>query len=308
MRRKLATGVLAAATLVLAAGCGMDASATFNDDGSVTFGLKFLIPKSLMDPKSGFNVTGLSASDIASAQASLRKQYPGAKVVRVNEGDETGALATIPFKTEKEAFDFLTQPSKLSPSGASSGAAGLNLSDTGGLFKTAKHTSSGGTDTYTFTSVPPPQPSPSPGDQSAAGSEALLSVFVITFAITTPHVITSAPGALFTLDHKTAIWKLSLTSPQTLTATTGPDTGLVAATQPLPDFRLLIAVGFIALAVGFLIGMLMTWRGLLRPATRMVAAPAAAPAAAPPAAPLPPAEPVAWPGPPSEAPPPTKLS
>jgi hypothetical protein len=308
MPRLMAKAVLFTTLLIAATGCGLDTSASFNADGSVTVGLRFMIPKSLLDSGSGVTVTGLSPSDISSAQSKLQKLYPGSKVVRVTEGDETGALATIPFKTEKDAFAFLTQPSKLSPSSAASGSGmGMNLSDTGGLFKTATHTTSGGTDTYRFTTVPPPQPSPSPGSQSIPGADAaLLSVFVITFAITVPHVITSAPGAVFTLDRKTAIWKLSLTSPQTLTANTGPDTGPVAAVTPLQDWRLLIAVGFIAIAIGFLLGMFLTWRGLLRPAQHLVAAPAAVPTATP--APPQPDQAVAWPGPPSEAPPPTKLT
>ncbi len=305
----MARGVLAAVVLLASVGCGFDTSATFNSDGSVIVGLKFMIPKSLLDSGSRVNVTGLSPSDIASSQAKLQKEYPGAKVMRVTEGDETGAAATIPFKTEKEAFTFLTAPSKLSASGASSGSGlGLNLSDTGGFFKTATHTTSGGTDTYSFTTSPPPTPSPSPGSQSIPGADAaLLAVFVITFSITVPHEITSAPGALFTLDRKTAIWKLSLVSPQTLTATTGSDAGLVASVSPSQDFRLVIAVGFIAVAVGFLLGMLLTWRGLLRP--RPQPAPMAVGAMTPttPQAPAPPTEPVAWPGPPPEAPPPTKL-
>jgi hypothetical protein len=75
---------------------------------------------------------------------------------------------------------------------------------------------------------------------------------------------------------------------------------------PLQDWRLLIAVGFIAIAIGFLLGMLLTWRGLLRPAQHLVAAPAAGPTAV--QAPPQPDQLVAWPSPPSEAPPPTKLT
>jgi hypothetical protein len=300
VRNPIARSLLAAAVSLAAAGCGLDTSADFNADGSVTIGLRFMIPKSAAEPGSGIKITGLSPADLASSQAKLEKLYPGAKVTRVTEGDETGALATIPFKTEKDAFAFLTQPSKLSAPSATSGSGmGLNLSDTGGLFKTATHTTSGGSDTYTFTTQPPPTPSPTPGAQTIPGGDALLSIFVITFSLTVPHVITSAPGALFTLDRKTAIWKLSLTSPQTLEATTGTDTGLVASVTPAPDPRLLVAVGFIAVAVGFLLGGFLPWRGLIsRPTVRV---------AAPPAAPATHTDPVAWPGPPSDAPPPTKL-
>jgi hypothetical protein len=294
-------------TMVLAlAACGFDTSATFNADGSVTVGLKFLVPKSVIEPGSGVNVTGLSSSDIASAQARLQKQYPGAKVTRVTEGDETGVQATIPFKTEKDAFAFLTQPSRLSPSSTASGSGvGLDLSDTGGFFKTATHTTSGGSDTYTFTTQPLPTPTPKPGEQTIPGGDALVSsIFVINFALTVPHVITSAPGALFTLDRKTAIWKLSLTSPQTLTATTGPDTGLVANVSALPDMRLVIAVAFIAIGAGFLMGMFLTWRGLLgrpQPRPQPAPVPAQVPVAPPPAT----QSSVEWPGPPPGAPPPS---
>ena len=302
MRKAVARMGLVAGILVATAACGFDTSATFNADGSVTVGLKFLIPKSVMEPGSGVNVTGMSSSDLASAQAKLQKQYPGARVTRVTEGDETGAQVTIPFKTEKDAFAFLTQPSRLSPSSTVSGSGmGLNLSDTGGLFKTATHTTSGGSDTYTFTTQPPPTPTPKPGEQTIPGGDALLSIFVINFALTVPHAITSAPGALFTLDRKTAIWKLSLTSPLTLTATTGPDAGVVASVSPLQDARLVVAVGFVALGAGFLLGMFLTWRGLLRPRPTVALQPVPV---APPSPPSP-AEPVAWPGPPSEAPPPS---
>jgi hypothetical protein len=303
MRAAVARMGLVAVMLVAGAACGIDYSATFNANGSVTIGFKVLIPKSLMEPGSGVNVTGLSPSDIASAQAKMQKQYPGAKITRFTEGDQTGAQATIPFKTEKDAFAFLTQPSKLSPSSATSGSGtGLNLSDTGGLFKTATHTTSGGSDTYTFTPQSLPTHTPTPGEQTIPGAEALVSVFVIDFALTVPHVITSAPGALFTLDRKTAIWKLSLSSPQTLTATTGPDAGLVGSFSQLQDAGLVVAVGFVALAAGFLLGMFLTRRGLLRPRPRV----AVQPVPVEPAPPVPPPlEPDASPGPPSEAPPPS---
>jgi hypothetical protein len=233
----------------------------------VTIGLKLLFPKSLMSGANGATVSGFTPADIASANAKLQQKSPGGKVTAVTEGDEAGALITVPFKTEKEAFAFMTQPSTLSPSGATKGSGmGVNLSNTGGLFTSATHTTSGGTDTYTFKTEPPATASPSPGQQQVITDDELASVFVITFSLTVPHVITSAPGAVFTLDRKTAIWKISWTKPETLTATTGPDTGLVAAVTPVGDWRLLVAVGFIAIALGFLLGMLITWRAVPRPA------------------------------------------
>jgi hypothetical protein len=311
VRRVLAGVALAAAVLVAAAGCGFDTSTTFNSDGSVTVGLKFLFPKSLMQGSNGASVSGLTPADIAKANADIQKKYPGAKVTAVTEGDESGALVTVPFKTEKEAFAVLTAPSTMSPSGATSGSGvGINLANTGGLFNSATHTTNGGNDTYTFKTSPQPLPSPSPGQQQIVTDDEIASIFIITFTLTVPHVITSAPGAVFTLDRKTAMWKLSWTRPQTLTATTGPDAGLVAATTPLQDWRLLLAVGFIAIAAGFLLGMFMTWRGLLRPAPHaasaasFVPAPLAAPGPQPPQS----AAPVAWPSPPPEAPPPTKIT
>jgi hypothetical protein len=304
----IARTVLVAAVMLAAAGCGYDTSAAFNADGSVTVALKFLFPKSLMQGSNGASVSGFSPSEIAAANAKLQSKYPGGKVTVVTEGDESGAKITIPFKTEKDAFAFLTEPSKLTPAGATSGSGlALNLSNTGSVFTSATHTTAGSSDTYTFKTTPQPMPSPSPGTQQIISNDEFASIFVITFSLTVPHVITSAPGALFTLDRKTAIWKLSYTKAETLTATTGSDAGLVANVSPLQDARLVIAVGFTAIAAGFLLGMLMTWRRVLRPA-RQTPAPAAA--EAPPAPPMPaaaPAEPVAWPGPPPEAPPPTKL-
>jgi hypothetical protein len=88
----------------------------------------------------------------------------------------------------------------------------------------------------------------------------IASVFTVTFSLTVPHVITSAPGAVFTLDRKTATWKLSWTRAETLVATTGPDTSPAAALKPAPDTRLALAVGVMALAVGILLGVLMTWQ------------------------------------------------
>ena len=164
-----------------------DASATFHDDGSVTVGLKLLFPKSLMSGSSGTSVSGMSPSDIASANTKLQKKYPGGKVTAVTEGDETGALITIPFKSEKDAFAFLTQPSTLNPSKATSGSGvGLNLSNTGGLFTSAKHTTSGSSDTYTFKTAAQPQASPSPGTQQVITDDEVASIFSITFALTVP--------------------------------------------------------------------------------------------------------------------------
>src|SRR5205823_9524493 len=95
--------------------------------------------------------------DIATANTKLQATYPGAKVTSVTEGDEAGALITVPYKSEKDAFAFLTQPSKLSQSGATSGSdLKLNLSNTGGLFTSATHTTSGQQDTYTFRTAPTP--------------------------------------------------------------------------------------------------------------------------------------------------------
>jgi len=131
-------------------------------------------------------------------------------------------------------------------------------------------------------------------------------MFTVTFALTVPHVITSAQGALFSLDRKTAIWKLSWLHAQTLTATTGPEAGgLVSSISPVQgDVRVAIAVGFIAIAVGFLLGMFLTWHGLL---PRRQLAPVTPPSAAAPE-PAPIAPPGALGGPPPDATPPTAPS
>src|SRR5438477_483108 len=164
MRKTIARTILVAAVAFGAAACGFDTGATFNADGSVTVSLKFLFPKSLMDSANGATVTGMSPSDIAAANTKLQAKYPGSKITVVTEGDEKGALMTIPFKTEKDAFTFLTAPSQLSPSKATSGSGiGINLSNTGGLFSTATHTTSGQNDTYTFKTAPAPMASPAPG-------------------------------------------------------------------------------------------------------------------------------------------------
>jgi len=91
----LARTVVLTALLLAAAACGYDTSASFNADGSVNVGLKFLFPKSLMQSSSGATIGGLSPSDIAAANKSLQAKYPGAKISLVNEGDESGALVTI---------------------------------------------------------------------------------------------------------------------------------------------------------------------------------------------------------------------
>jgi hypothetical protein len=266
MSRTSARVVAVAAIVLATAGCGADTSATFNADGSVVVGMKFLFPKSLMQGGAGTTVSGFSPSDIASANKQLQQKYPGGKVTVVTEGDETGALIAIPFQNEKDAFAFMTQPSKVSPSGATSGSSvGLNLGNTGGMFSSATHTRSGATDTYTFKTLAQQQPSPASGQDQVITQDELASIFTITFAITVPHVITSAPGALFTLDRKTAIWKLHWTKAETLTAITGPDASLTSSVSPVAqDWRLTIAIGFVAIAAGFLLGMFFTWRGLFR--------------------------------------------
>jgi hypothetical protein len=273
---KLAFPFLTAVLLLAAAGCGYDTSTTFNADGTVTIGLKLLFPKDLVQGANGPSVSGFTPTDLASANSSLHAKYPGATIVPVTEGDESGASITIPFKTEKAAFDFMTAPSQLTPAGATSGSGvSLNLSNTGGLFTSAAHTSAGGVDTYTFKTAPQPMASPSPGSQQVISDSEIASIFTITFSLTVPHEITSAPGAVFTLDRKTAIWKVSWTKAETLTATTGPTTGLVAAVTPATDTRLTVVVGAIAIAVGIVVGMLMPWR-------RIRPAPAPAPVETPP--------------------------
>jgi hypothetical protein len=266
VQKILARTVLVAAMLLAAASCGYEASTSFNADGSVTVGLKFLFPKALMQGSSGATVSGMSPADVAAAQTKLQAAYPGAKVALVTEGDESGALITIPFKTEKDAFAFLTQPSQLKPSTGSSGTSqSINLSNTGGLFKTATHTTSGQSDTYTFTTLPATLTSPSPGQQQILSNEDLASIFTVTFALTVPHVISSAPGALFTQDRKTAIWKMSWLKAQTLTATTGPDATLAGFSSNNvqgPSPVLLVAIAFVAAALGFLAGVFMPWRRL----------------------------------------------
>jgi len=267
--------------------CGYGTSATFNADGSVTVGLKFLFPKSLMQSGSGVSVSGLSPADITKANADLGSKYPGAKITTVTEGDESGALLTVPFKTEKDAFSFMTQPSRLSPAPAA-GAPTINLANTGGLFTSATHTTSGQSETYTFKTQPQAVASPSPGSQDVLTPDVLSSVFTITFALTVPHEITSAPDALFTQDRKTAIWKLSFTQAQTLTATTGPAvalTGFASSGSSGQNTVLLAGVALVAIVIGFFLGKIT----LRRPA--LAAAPAPVAGELPSAFPPPPAEP-----------------
>ncbi|HKC20543.1 MAG TPA: hypothetical protein VKE27_13045, partial [Candidatus Dormibacteraeota bacterium] len=88
---KLVVGAMTGLVLLAAAGCGFDTSATFNADGSVVIGLKFLFPKDLMQGTSGASISGFSPSELAASTASLDKKYPGAKVTAVTEDDESGA-------------------------------------------------------------------------------------------------------------------------------------------------------------------------------------------------------------------------
>jgi hypothetical protein len=314
MRGIVARSVLIGAVLLAAAACGYDSSTTFNADGSVTVGLKFLFPTSLMQGGSSGSVTGFTPADLTKASAQLAAKYPGAKVVAVTEGDESGAAITVPFKTEKDAFAFMTQPSQLKPSGATSGSStGINLGNTGGLFASATHTTSGQADTYTFTTQPAPLASPSPGSQaSPLTNDELASIFTVTFSLTVPGQITSAPGALFTLDRKTAIWKLSWLKAETLTATTGPTvalTGLVAGGSNGQSPILPIGVGIVAIIVGFALGKFLpsrTKRSSALPAMGPATEPngSAPPVARPETQPPPLQTAGAWPGPPPGAPPP----
>jgi hypothetical protein len=287
--------------LLVAAGCGYDVSTTFNADGTVGVGLKFLLPKSLLTAGPGVTVTGFSDADIAKANTEAAAKYPGAKVVKVAEGDQAGVLVTVPFKTEKDAFAFLTQPTKLNPSGVTSGASSsIDVGNTGGLFVSATHTTSGQTDTYTFKTQTQPLASPSPGSQPNL-ADGLSSIIRVTFSLTVPHEITSAPDALFTQDRKTAVWELSLTQAQTLTATTGSSATLAGFASNAPagqSSALLIGVGLVAIALGFLLAKITPWL--------LVRGPAVVPATAPVAAPADPA----WPGGgfPADAPPPTGLA
>jgi hypothetical protein len=305
VRRAFAWTLLIGAIVLAAAGCGYDVSATFNADGTVGLGLKFLLPKSLLTPGPGMTVTGFGDADIAKANKEAASKYPGAKVSKVIEGDQAGVLVTIPFKTEKDAFAFLTQPTNLNPSSAASGGAPIDVGNTGGLFVSATHTSSGKADTYTFKTQAQPTASPSPGAQPNPTDD-LSAIIRITFSLTVPHEITSAPGALFTQDRKTAVWELSLSQTQTLTATTGPSATLAGFASNVPSGQssaFLIGVGLVAVALGFLLAKVTPWL--------FVRGPAVVPAAAPGFSPWPAGEPPAaeppssvLPGPPPEMPPP----
>lgn len=303
--RAIARTALIGSVLLAAVACGYDASTTFNADGSVVVGLKFLFPTSLMQ-SAGSSVQGFGPADITKANAALAAKYPGAKITAVTEGDESGAGITIPFKTEKDAFAFLTKPSQLSASGATSGSSSVDLANTGGLFASATHTTNGQNDTYTFKSQPAPMPSPSPGSQSPISADQLASIFAITFSLGVPREIVSAPRALFTLDRKTAVWKMSLTTAETFTATTGPSVALAALAgnaTPGGSSVMVIGVGLVAIAVGFALGVFRPW---LRP--RSPAVPVAAPPgyydAPPTMQPVSPQGPSTWQGPPPGMPPP----
>jgi hypothetical protein len=307
--KTLARIVLIAAMLIAVAGCGYDVSATFNADGSVGVGLKFLLPQSLLKGGQGLSVSGFSDADIAKANTDLASKYPGAKVVKVAEGDQGGVLLTIPFKTEKDAFAFMTQPNKLNPTTNVGAGSTIDVGNTGGLFVSASHTTSGQTDTYTFKTQAQPQPSPSAG-QTTIGADQLGSIITITFSLTVPNEITSAPDALFTHDRKTAIWTLSLTQAQTLTATTTSTTtlaGFSANATSGQSSAILIGVGLVAVALGFALAKITPWLFVRGPVVVPATAPAAAPAEVPwPAGAPPAAEPPAGPlvGPPPELPPP----
>jgi hypothetical protein len=304
----IARMALIGAVLLAAVACGYNATTTFNADGSVVVGLKFLFPTSLMQGTTGGSVQGFGPAQITKANAALAAKYPGGKVAAVTEGDESGAAITIPFKTEKDAFQFLTTPSQLSASGATSGASSVDLSNTGGLFASATHTSSGQNDTYTFKSQPAPLPSPTPGSQSPFTADQFASIFTVTFSLVVPNEIVSAPDALFTLDRKTAIWKMSLTKPETFTATTGPTVALAALAAnatPGGSSVMVIGVGLVAIAIGFAIGVFRPWLRLRGPAVAM-AGPASPPPGYTQAAIEPglPQAPGAWPSPPVGMPPP----
>jgi hypothetical protein len=262
-----------AALLVLTVGCSYETGAVFNADGTVTVSAGFLFPKSLMTASAGSGgVSGMSASDIKKANSTLSGKYPGAKVELITKGEEQGAKITIPFKNEKDAFNYLTQPSKLDPSATTSGSSGIDLSNTGGLFQTANHSSN----TYTFTTKPPPPATPDPNNP-LSGADVLDSLFSVTFSLTVPSEITSASGALFTADHKTAIWKISLVTPMVLTATTGS----ASSAGPLSPL-LLVGIGLVAGGLGFVLGLFMPWRRFGSGAAGEPHAPGSPPAYTPP--------------------------
>jgi hypothetical protein len=307
-----ARSLVIGAVLLAAVACGYDTSAAFNADGSVNVGLKFLFPTSLMQGSTSGSVQGFSPADISKSNAALAAKYPGAKISLVTEGDESGAAVMIPFKTEKDAFAFLTTPSQLNSAAATSGSSSIDLSNTGGLFATATHTTNGQNDTYTFKSQPPPVASPAAGSSSPISADQFASIFSVTFSLAVPHEIMSAQGALFTLDRKTAIWKMSLTKAQTFTATTGPSVALAALSAngtPGQNSILVIGVALVAIALGFGLGIFQPWLHFGRPGV-----PTAGPGFAPPGftphsaqlamEPVAVPAPGAWPGPPQGMPPP----
>ena len=297
---KLGARLTVLLAFLFAAACGYEAGATFKGDGTVTITLKFLIPKALTQAQSGTTISGINPADIDKANKELAAKYPGAKVFTITEGDDTGAEVTIPFNSEKDAFAFLTQPSKLKPD-LNGPNSSLDLGNTGGLFTVATHTSSGGSDTYTFQTQPQPLSSASPGSQEEAQAEELASLISITFALTVPQDITSADGALFTADRKTAIWKLSLTSPQTFKATTGPGGGstLTANMVSGGGTGVLVGVILVAVGLGFIGGLVIGWS---RYHHHLAPVPMAPVPVAAPMTPASPPSPMA--GPPSDLPPP----
>lgn len=101
MRRAIAWTLLIGATVLAATGCGYDVGATFNADGTVGLGLKFLLPKSLLTAGPGTTVTGFSDADIAKANQEAASKYPGAKVVKVVEGNQAGVLVTSPSRRRR---------------------------------------------------------------------------------------------------------------------------------------------------------------------------------------------------------------
>ncbi|MDQ6720828.1 MAG: hypothetical protein M3003_08545, partial [Candidatus Dormibacteraeota bacterium] len=113
MLRATCRTIVIVAVLLAGAACGYGTSATFNSDGTVSLALKFLFPTSLMQGGSSGSVQGFSSADISKANTQLGSKYPGAKITTVTEGEESGAEVTIPFKTEKDAFAFMTTPSQL---------------------------------------------------------------------------------------------------------------------------------------------------------------------------------------------------
>jgi len=177
------------------------------------------------------------------------------------------------------------------------------------LFVSATHTTSGQADTYTFKTQAQPTASPSLGAQPNPTDD-LSAIIRITFSLTVPHEITSAPGALFTQDRKTAVWELSLSQTQTLTATTGSSATLAGFASNVPPGQssaFLIGVGLVAIALGFLLAKVTPWLFVRGPAVVPAAAPVPAPGASPWPAGEPPAAEAAssaLPGQPPDMPPP----